>query len=152
MDMDRMTVTTSTVSVGSKPARRRSSTITTAIPAKLKKDKDKSETHQGHRSQMSAMSPTILERGNIRISTATSPKSRSNPLIRHARSGSNLQMRSTAHNIAEVTSDQEGGDTDNATGSGSKKRQNGIMRGMSIRAEKFVRGLDSALEFVEGRT
>jgi len=43
-------------------------------------------------------------------------------------------------------------DDDDATVNGrvEKKRRRGLVRSVSVRAERFIRGFDSSLEFVDG--
>ena len=43
-----------------------------------------------------------------------------------------------------------GGTSTTAGGAGGKRRMN-IVRGVSVQAERFARGLDSVLDFVDGR-
>jgi hypothetical protein len=119
--------TVSTVSVGTAPhasPRRRSSTLTPGSLSRLMKER---------------------ERGNtIRPSTAingsrTGASSSRGAHIRHAHSGSNLRSAPT-ENLHRAQ---------DAEGSSSGKKKLGIVRGMSMRAEKLVRGLDAAIDFVD---
>jgi hypothetical protein len=84
------------------------------------------------------------------------------PPIRHARSQSNLQRgcaetASPSIRTREAAARDEGGAAAAATstsaateGSRGKKRLK-IVKGVSAHAERFARGLDSALDFVDGR-
>jgi hypothetical protein len=72
-------------------------------------------------------------------------------LVRHVRSGSSLRVGS-----GEERSNHDGQasaeDFEAVTGSGKKKKPGmGIVKGVSVRAERFMRGFDSALDFVDGR-
>lgn len=123
----------STVSVGtaSSPSRRRSSTLTPGSLSRLMKDRDR-DRHGGD-------VPRPL--------TATTNGSHMNTLprgthIRHARSGSNLRLSPMEHVVSYRAQDAA------EVSSGGKKKV-GIVRGMSMRAEKLVRGLDPAIDFVD---
>jgi hypothetical protein len=90
--------------------------------------------------------------------------------IRHARSQSNLQRgsskgeetigeglsssslwtRETTNASEAAVMDAAAGTSAGAGGSGGKKRMR-IVKGVSVQAEKLARGLDSALDFVDGR-
>ncbi|OJA18877.1 hypothetical protein AZE42_06290 [Rhizopogon vesiculosus] len=129
------TTTISTVSVGSasSPPRRRSSTVTPGGLSRLMKDKDKDRPG----------------RDVARPSTAVANGSRTNTLprsthIRHALSGSNLRLAPAEHVFGSQSHRAQ-----DAEGSSSGKKKVGIVRGMSMRAEKLVRGLDAAIDFVD---
>lgn len=117
--------TVSTVSVGTPPPRKRSSTLTSMITTAKGK--------QG-RERVSSLS---VARADAR--TGGVPFS---PLPRHAHSSSNLRISSP-------------GESDMADSAvppvpcSSPKGQNAFMRRMSLRAGKIVRGLDSAIDFVD---
>lgn len=131
----KMKITTvSTVSVGtaSSPPRRRSSTLTPGGLSRLMRDKDGGDV-------------------GARPSTAAPNGSRTNASlrgfhIRHAHSGSNLRLSSTEHAGSQSHRAQD------AEGSSVGKKKVGIVRGMSIRAEKLVRGLDAAIDFVDNHS
>jgi hypothetical protein len=101
------------------------------------------------------------------------PSSSSTTTLKHTRSQSNLQRgtsrcgetasngttspssSSLSHISTREPNTQDPGTSAAAApaapgGSGGKKRSK-IVRGVSVHAERFVRGLDSALDFVDGR-
>jgi len=85
-----------------------------------------------------------------RTPTAEQPRP---SLVRHARSGSNLSAsaREQRNNLDDSTSNLAEG-VDIVTSSGKKKKSGmGIVKGVSVRAERLMRGFDSALDFVDGR-
>lgn len=119
--------TVSTVSVGTAPRtslRRRSSTLTPGSLSRLMKDRDP------------IRSSTALN--GSRTGAPSSSSSRVTH-IRHAHSGSNLRPVPT-ENLHRAQ---------DAEGSSTGKKKVGIVRGMSMRAEKLVRGLDAAIDFVD---
>jgi len=59
-----------------------------------------------------------------------------------------LECEATAAD-ADADADANVGGTSSST-TGGKKRMN-IVRWVSVHAERFVRGLDSAIDFVDGR-
>jgi hypothetical protein len=85
--------------------------------------------------------------------------------IRHVRSQSSLPRAnprddgavtaSSSHSLSATRSPQDTAgasqDVDAGTGGSSSKKRMKIVKGVSVRAERFVRGLDSALDFVDGR-
>lgn len=116
--------TVSTVSVGMAPSsRRRSSTLST------KRDHDK-----GRQDRLSI--PVVGTSTGMRWSPRTS--------VRHAHSSSNL--RSSPYGSDTAESPGHGGP------SSAPKRQSTFMRGMSLRAGKIVRGLESAIDFVDEKS
>lgn len=120
----------STVSVGTVPhtsLRRRSSTLTPGSLSRLMKDREKGD---------SIRSSTAIN--GSRTGAPSSSSSRGTH-IRHAHSGSNLRSVPT-ENLHRVQ---------DAEGSSTGKKKVGIVRGMSMRAEKLVRGLDAAIDFVD---
>jgi hypothetical protein len=123
------TTTFSTVSVGnaSPPPRRRSSTVTPGSMSRLMKDKDGGAV--------------TVPRPSTAAVNGSSPRGAH---IRHARSGSNLRSSPTNHGGSQGHRAQ-----DVAEGSSGGKKKVGIVRGMSMRAEKLVRGLDAAIDFVD---
>lgn len=156
---------TSTVTVGSsakvtKNTRKRSSTVTAApIGSKLLKKK---ETSGSSKPKLTvATSPTSdsfddyelvppITPGTAAPAASADPHPRRTSILRHVRSGSNLHRRREESepplpNTAPV---QEEGSSTN--GSSQRKRM-GLVKGVSLQAEKFARGLDSALDFVDGR-
>ncbi|KAH7912340.1 hypothetical protein BJ138DRAFT_1178917 [Hygrophoropsis aurantiaca] len=143
---DRMNTTTiSTVSVGPPLPRRRSSTMTSGRASKITKDKEKSE-----RAALSTSDSST--NGRHRQYSAFAPRPRQRDAIRHARSGSNLRVSSAPQPNEIEPSISHPGDPANANGSGGKKLHDGgrsIIRGVSMRAERLVRGLDSAIDFVD---
>ncbi|KAH7927954.1 hypothetical protein BV22DRAFT_1031290 [Leucogyrophana mollusca] len=147
---DRMkTTTTSTVTVGSAPARRRSSTLTPGIVAKLIKDKEKPDRAPHSPNGSSSSGGRVLH-------NPVTPRAAQKDLVRHARSGSNLRMSSPPPQRdgpqSSIPLPPNDGERSNAGGPSGKKRNDGgrrIMREMSMRAEKLVRGLDSAIDFVD---
>jgi len=70
---------------------------------------------------------------------ATTSSSSRGTHIRHAHSGSNLRP-ATIENLHRAQ---------DAEGSSTGKKKVGIVKGMSMRAEKLVRGLDAAIDFVD---
>ncbi|KAG2756625.1 hypothetical protein P692DRAFT_20766288 [Suillus brevipes Sb2] len=119
--------TVSTVSVGTAPhasPRRRSSTLTPGSLSRLMKDREGGN----------AVRPSTAING----SRTGAPSSRGTH-IRHAHSGSNLRSAQT-ENLHRAQ---------DAEGSNAGKKKLGIVRGMSMRAEKLVRGLDAAIDFVD---
>ncbi|KAG2074172.1 hypothetical protein BDR04DRAFT_1229434 [Suillus decipiens] len=122
--------TVSTVSVGTAPRtslRRRSSTLTPGSLSRLMKDREKGDPIR---------SSTALN--GSRTGAPSSSSSRVTH-IRHAHSGSNLRPVPT-ENLHRAQ---------DAEGSSTGKKKVGIVRGMSMRAEKLVRGLDAAIDFVD---
>lgn len=121
--------TISTVSVGTAPfmsARRRSSTLTPGSLSRLMKDRERGD----------AIHPSTAN--NSRTGAPSSSSSRGTH-IRHAYSGSNLRSVPT-ENLRRAQ---------DAEASSTGKKKVGIVRGMSMRAEKLVRGLDAAIDFVD---
>ncbi|KAG2157923.1 uncharacterized protein EDB93DRAFT_1238284 [Suillus bovinus] len=121
--------TVSTVSVGTAPQmspRRRSSTLTPGSLSRLMKDRERGD----------AMHPSTAINGS-RTGAPSSSSSRGTH-IRHAYSGSNLRSAPT-DNFHRVQ---------DAEASNTGKKKVGIVRGMSMRAEKLVRGLDAAIDLV----
>ncbi|KAG2147630.1 hypothetical protein DEU56DRAFT_784992 [Suillus clintonianus] len=124
------TTTVSTVSVGTAvhtSPRKRSSTLTPVSLSRLMKEKEKGDT----------VRPSTGINGS-RLGALSSSSSRGTH-IRHAHSGSNLRSTPTEHLHR----------AQDAEGSSSGKKKVGIVRGMSMRAEKLVRGLDAAIDFVD---
>lgn len=122
--------TVSTVSVGTTPQtspRRRSSTLTPGSLSRIIKDWERGD----------AIRPSTA----INSSRTGAPSSSSSrgTHIRHAHSGSNLRPAPT-ENLHRAQ---------DAEGSSTGKKKVGIVRGMSMRAEKLVRGLDAAIDFVD---
>lgn len=116
--------TVSTVSVGMVPSpRRRSSTLSAGLATTTKHDHDK-----GRQDKPS-------------ISLGTSAGMQWSP-VRHTYSSSNLKMSSPHGSDA-------GESPMRARPSSPSKRQSGFMRGMSLRAGRIVRGLESAIDFVD---
>lgn len=118
--------TVSTVSVGTAPhtsPRRRSSTLTPGSLPRLMKDWERGDA---------IYSSTAMN-------GATTSSSSRGTHIRHAHSGSNLRP-ATIENLHRAQ---------DAEGSSTGKKKVGIVKGMSMRAEKLVRGLDAAIDFVD---
>ncbi|KAG0705730.1 hypothetical protein DFH29DRAFT_905700 [Suillus ampliporus] len=130
------TTTVSTVSVGTAHSfpRRRSSTLTPVSLSRLMKDKERGDA-------VRPLTGINASHTNTNAGTPSSSSSRGTH-IRHARSGSNLRLSSTEH-VGQTHRAQD------AEGSNGAKKKFGIVRGMSIRAEKLVRGLDAAIDFVD---
>ncbi|KAF8842078.1 hypothetical protein BDN67DRAFT_1067996 [Paxillus ammoniavirescens] len=135
------TTTISTVSVGPAPpfSRRRSSTLTPGLLMRLGKDRDKQDA--GSPSSISSMNGPYMDLGTNHFSL--DQRSGPSTSLRHAQSSSNLGTLSSAH-----TSDV----AESPSPSGSSKRQSAFVRGVSMRAGKIVKGLDSAIDFVDGKT
>ena len=129
------TTTVSTVSVGtaSSPSRRRSSTLTPGSLSRLMKDRDRDRDRHG------GDVPRPLTATTIGSRTHTLPRGTH---IRHAHSGSNLRLSPMEHVVSYRAQDAAD------VSSGGKKKV-GIVREMSMRAEKLVRGLDPAIDFVD---
>lgn len=167
----RMTTTiTSTVSVGTAPptayTRRRSSTVTAAgsgsgSGSKLFKRKEKGKEKEASISSgkpklsLALSNPSSPSVPQTRVedpelappmtAVPTDQHPRRTSILRHVRSGSNLHRKREDSNSQPLpTPEGEAG------GLGVKKRS-GIVRGVSMQAERFARGLDSALDFVDGR-
>ncbi|KIJ66645.1 hypothetical protein HYDPIDRAFT_127846 [Hydnomerulius pinastri MD-312] len=138
------TTTVSTVSVGPppSPARRRSSTLTPGVGPKLMKDGGKSDA--GQPSSISSMNGPRVNLRTIREPSVH--RSGPSTSVRHAHSGSNLGASSS--DVAEMHGP---GDAETSSPGASSKRQSAFVRGVSMRAEKLVRGLDSAIDFVDGK-
>ncbi|KAH0833266.1 hypothetical protein J3R83DRAFT_12329 [Lanmaoa asiatica] len=124
--------TISTVSVGAVPlSRRRSETLSTDLVTTAKRDHDNGR----------APIPSI-PMGGARPSAGVQRSPRI--LVRHAHSSSNLRISS---------SPPYGSDVAEYPGPSSpSKRQSAFMRGVSSRAGKIVRGLESAIDFVDEKT
>jgi len=142
--------TVSTVSVGppSSSFRRRSSTLTPGLLPKLSKDKDKQVAEPP--SSISSMNGPRLNLQNIRGSSAQ----RSGPgtSVRHTHSGSNLRMSSSPHTSDVAESRGRPAHAETSPPSTSSKRQSAFVRGVSVRAGRIVKRLDSAIDFVDGKT
>lgn len=135
--------TVSTVSVGTGPVnRRRSSTLLAEFGAKTKRDHDnKKDGELIPRSPMNGM------RVNARTVSVSAGMPRSpNALVRHARSSSNLRVSSSPYGSDAAESAGQLGP------SSPPKRQSAFMRGVSLRAGKLVRGLESAIDFVDEKS
>ena len=119
------TTTVSVVSVGtaSPPPRRRSSTLTPGSLSRLMKDRDEATAR-----------PSTAAHNGMRARGTH---------IRHAQSGSNLRLSPTEQ------PGSQGLRAHDAEGSSGGKKKVGLVRGMSMRAEKLVRGLDAAIDFVD---
>lgn len=120
--------TVRTVSVGMVPSSRpRSSTVSTEV-AMTKHGK-------GQKERFSSISPND-SRANMRAVSSGSPGT----AVRHAHSSSNLR---TASSLCE---------SDVSHPVSPLKRHGGFMRGVSQRAGRLVRGLESAIDFVDEKT
>ncbi|KAG1853466.1 hypothetical protein DFJ58DRAFT_883671 [Suillus subalutaceus] len=122
--------TASTVSVGTTPhtsPRRRSSTLTPGSLSRLMKDWERGD----------AVRPSTAINGSCTGPPSSSSSRRTH--IRHAHSGSNLRPAPT-ENLHRAQ---------DAEGSSTGKKKVRIVRGMSMRAEELVRGLDAAIDFVD---
>lgn len=129
----------------------RSSSILSRGPGLLRR-KDGDQIREKERLKREEMLDTLPQRPRLAVSTSTqtmgssssSSTAASQPTgtVRRVRSGSSLV--STAEDMASVTSSTE-------SNLSSRKNRKNLVRGVSKRAERFVRGLDSALDFVDGR-
>ncbi|KAG1747141.1 uncharacterized protein EDB91DRAFT_71315 [Suillus paluster] len=130
------TTTVSTVSVGTVPSppRRRSSTLTPGGLSRLMRDKERGDP---------ARSWTAVNGSRLNTNAGASSSSLRGTHIRHAHSGSNLRLTPTEHIASQPHRAQD------AEGSNGGKRRVGIVRSMSKTAEKLVRGLDAAIDFVD---
>ncbi|KAF8134999.1 hypothetical protein EV363DRAFT_1447792 [Boletus edulis] len=116
--------TISTVSVGMVPmSRRRSSTLVAEMGMMTRREHDKGKE--------------AFARNGARASPSTP--------VRHARSSSNLRVSSSPYGSDAAESGHPGP-------SSPPKRPSAFMRGMSLRAGKLVRGLESAIDFVDEKT
>lgn len=160
------TTITSTVSVGtdSAKARRRSSTITAGMGSRLlrKKDKGKEKDSEGTsmksgestkssfrpKPKLSLLSDSADVESSGQTSSVTSVQNdqhtRRTSILRHVRSGSNLQKKREEHEPASPTMEED-------PNGGRVRRRLGLVKGVSVQAERIARGLDSALDFVDGR-
>jgi hypothetical protein len=133
--------TVSTVSVGMAPSpRRRSSTLLGELGATTRRDHGKGKQDQ----EPFPSIPINGIRVNARtVSVSTSLQCSPSASLRHARSSSNLRVSSSPY----------GSDAAESVGPSSpSKRQSAFMRGMSLRAGKLVRGLESAIDFVDEKS
>ncbi|KAH7884681.1 hypothetical protein F5I97DRAFT_1929521 [Phlebopus sp. FC_14] len=133
------TTVISTVSVGpaTPPPRRRSSTLTSGVVSKLVKDKDKVD--QAPATALRAFPGTISHRS--RLSTS----------VRHPSSSMKSHPSSSPLTSDAAECYVQPGDTEASSPGGSSKRQSAFVRGVSLRAEKIVKRLDSAIDFVDGK-
>ncbi|KIK80657.1 hypothetical protein PAXRUDRAFT_158082 [Paxillus rubicundulus Ve08.2h10] len=144
------TTTVSTVSVGPSPpsSRRRSSTLTPGLLRRLGKDRDKRDA--GSPSGFVSMNGPHIDLGTIH-----GPLDRQKvpgTSLRHAQSNSNLRTSSSPYMFDIAESRGHLGHAEPPSRSGSSEHQSAFVRGVSIRAGKIVKGLDSAIDFVEGKT
>lgn len=161
------TTITSTVSVGPDPVkpRRRSSTVTAGMGSRLLKKKDKGKEKEsertGSKDSDSNKSPSRpkqklslifsdsaeLDSGGT-VSSVASGQSDRHPrrtsILKHVRSGSSLQKKREEHEPTSPTRVED-------PSRGGVRKRLGLVRGVSVQAEKIARGLDSALDFVDGR-
>lgn len=120
--------TISTVSVGmASSSRRRSSTVSTEV------------THD--KSRFSSMSASSARANARSVSTSAGVPCPPRTPVRHAHSSSNLRITSPLYESDAA-----------AVPSSPSKRQNAFMRGMTLRAGKIVKGLESAIDFVDEKT
>ncbi|KAF9223456.1 hypothetical protein BS17DRAFT_734300 [Gyrodon lividus] len=141
------TTTVSSVSVGPTPSsfRRRSSTLTAGIVMKLGRDKDRQDAGPSSTSSMNG--PHV----NLRaLRGSLDQRSGASTSVRHAHSSSNLRISSSPSDVAE--SHGHARHTEASPPSASSKRQSAFVRGVSVRAGKIVKRLDSAIDFVDGKT
>lgn len=118
--------TVSTVSVGMVPSsRRRSSTLSTGLATPTKREGKQ-------------------DRPSIPVAASAGMRWSPRTIVRHAHSSSNLRTSPYVSDAAESPG--------HAGPSSAPKRQNTFMRGMSLRAGKIVRGLESAIDFVDEKT
>jgi len=151
---------TSTVTVGNpvkstKSTRKRSSTVTAApVGSKLLK---KRETTGSSKSNSTVATSPISDSFEdyelvppITPAASTDLHPRRTSILRHVRSGSNLHRKREESEppLPVSASAQEEGSSTNGT---SQKKRRGLVKGVSLQAEKFAKGLDSALDFVDGR-
>ena len=151
---------TSTVTVGNpvkstKSTRKRSSTVTAApVGSKLLKKRETTGTSKSNLTV--ATSPIADSFEDYELVPPITPAAsadlhpRRTSILRHVRSGSNLhRKREESEPPLPVSAPaQEEGSSTNGT---SQKKRRGLVKGVSLQAEKFAKGLDSALDFVDGR-
>lgn len=125
--------TVSTVSVGMAPSsRRRSSTLFAELGTR---DKGKPDRVPFPSTSANGARATVRTVAGLQYPPSAS--------LRHARSSSNLRVSSSPYgsDVAECAG--------NPGPSPRPKRQSAFLRGMSLRAGKLVRGLESAIDFVD---
>lgn len=169
------TTITSTVSVGTNPAstRRRSSTVTAGMGSRLRKKKDKGKEKESegtgtkssdttkstfqpeptlslgfsdHPPPLSSSAGDSSEHSISVASRATGngdQHSRRTSLLKHVRSGSSLYKKREENEPFSPEKEED-------SSAGAVRRRLGLVKGVSAQAEKLVRGLDSALDFVDG--
>ena len=134
--------TVSTVSVGTAPSpRRRSSTLLTDLARTTRRSHDKGKPNREpfpSSSVNGAVGRTVGVSAGLQYSPSTS--------VRHVRSSSNLRVSSSPYGSDAAESAGHPGPTS------PSRRQSAFMRNMSLRAGKLVRGLESAIDFVDEKT
>lgn len=163
------TTITSTVSVGTDPVitRRRSSTVTAGMSSRLRKKKDKGKEKESAEtatkgtdtkstfrpkpklsllsySSSSAVDPSEYS-GSVASAAAgnNDQHSRRTSILKHVRSGSSLYRKREENEPSPPGKEEDP--------SGGGRRRLGLVKGVSAQAERLARGLDSALDFVDGR-
>ena len=135
--------TVSTVSVGMVPSpRRRSSTLLSELGA-TKRDHGKGKQD---REPFPAIPANGIRVNARTVSVSVGLQSSPSASVRHARSSSNLRVSSSPYGSDAAESAGHPGP------SSPSKRQSAFMRGMSLRAGKLVRGLESAIDFVDEKS
>lgn len=130
--------TVSTVSVGASPSpRRRSSTLLADLGVTTRGKQDREPFLSTSVSGGRATTHTVSISAGLQTPSNT---------VRHARSSSNLRVSSSPYASDAAESMVHPGP------SSPSKRQSAFMRGMSLRAGKLVRGLESAIDFVDEKT
>ena len=120
--------TVSTVSIGTAPSsRRRSSTLITT-----KRDQGKTNREPFQSSSARTTARTV----GLQSPSAS---------LRHVRSSSNLRVSSSPYGSDAAESGHPGP-------ASPSRHQSAFMRNMSLRAGKLVRGLESAIDFVDEKT
>lgn len=170
------TTITSTVSVGTDTVstRRRSSTVTAGVSSRLRKKKDKGKGKEsgraeteGNESIKSSLRPkpklslifsdhpppssssaadTSEHSGSVASAAAgnNDQHSRRTSILKHVRSGSSLYKKREENEPSSPAKEED-------PSGGGVRRRLGLVKGVSAQAEKLARGLDSALDFVDGR-
>ena len=151
---------TSTVTVGNpvkseKNTRKRSSTVTAPpVGSKLLKKKDPTGFLKPNLAVATSPVSDSFEDYELVPPTTPAPSADPHPrrtsILRHVRSGSNLHRRREESEPPLPVSAPAQEEGSSAHGSAQKKRR-GLVKGVSLQAEKFARGLDTALDFVDGR-
>ncbi|KAG8213060.1 hypothetical protein J3R82DRAFT_11452 [Butyriboletus roseoflavus] len=123
----------STVSMGMASSSRRRSSTLSADTRKREQDKGKQDREPSF--------PSVPVGG----ARTADPQRPPNTTVRHVHSSSNLRMSSPYESDAALPPGHPGS-------TWPSKRQNAFMRGVSVRAGRIVRGLESAIDFVDDKS